>query len=1853
MARFEIKSKDGLSVRFSGKPVYNGSYLKPSSLTFSEVNSPTPIAWEVGDYVDYTRTGMRYYLYSIPQPTKRAKMGSRGDAFSYSGVQFFAATKELEIALFKDLVISDNNIHFSTSPDVATFENVEGVARRIQSCMDYFFPNRWEIRIADFDAVEDAEIIEKINTAKDFALSNGTCLDALSRIYELWQDIGWIHTNENGKEVIIIGYPNKRISENTTDAFVYGKGNGLTAIKKNQTNKDEFATRLYVYGSERNLPARYYNDKDILNAESVDIRNLMLPLDKWGLTDGKPDARKAYLENAEAVAKYGLIPKTHYFDSEDAGADIYPTISGMTIGTIREALTALGQTDSDYFPSAELYPDASQRVDKVRWCDNPDDLGDVGDVLLNGSPSVFDGETNSVDVSTGTRTANIVENKLMASAEFSYSESRTCKVRFSTAVSGYVNDDGFESVVVKMRLSDSNNANSSMSKVVEYPAVLNGGKWEFTLPSVEYDYGQIPKTIFGAYAFLTIAVTLPSGSKDKSISYVLNTGIQHLDLYLIMEKTFLLRLHEIGFDIDKQASLGKGKVISMKTGACAGRSFVIESCRHKGGIYTQGYWDLTLKRQKDNTLGLMFPNINAQIAEGDEFVLTDIAMPELYVQASMLRLLSEGQKLLTRASSIQNLYEPSIDAKVMIEQGRTLREGMFMEISDADVVDNTTEYILIDTLSIHEDESAIPTYKVTLKERRKVTYKGTPSATSTDNTESVEDDVQTEVNIDLSEYAKKAEVEEVSELLSTMWQLEGDTIVATKDVRIKANLIVEQDTSSGGEGQDTPGAGLDEGEVLDIVKGYTYSKSEINKLIDDVNAGDVDLTNYYTKDEVDAKIPSLEGYAKTTEVDNKINELNLSQYAKGSDLDALQAEVDNIDAVLGLSETAEGYINTWAEVKAFLDGYTNEDDLATILSGINADIAKNAENIATLDNDKADNTTVTALAERVSANEGAIDDNAGNIKKNSDAIDALDKRVTDEEAVTTTYKTWWADLKKYIKVEGSNVKIDTNLIVSGDTSSGGSGQDTPASGTVTGIKVSASETLTPNNAGIIDMVSTLASIDVSEQLKDYLLKAGGTIEGVFGALSIKRNNAYASAIRFENTSGVLGYIGINDDYNARVWDKNGNDVGVLLHSGNYSDYALPLSGGTLESGATGVLGIKSSAARSALYFANGSSQGGYFGVDGNGSFFLTDTSWTAYWNLIHSGNIGSQSVASANTIQVNYSRSNTDYDILFTNPRAEWSAGIDSVYISDKSDRGLTYNPSTGTLKLHGNVLIGTTTDSGYKLDVNGGVRFGTGSGCDIWLNRTSGNSYINAGDSLALTTGNSSGNIAFELYANKSAQFYGSVAMASDLSVVGRVAIGKDLGRYSSGRAEFSLITETNTIGENVSDLMMGYNSSRKWSLSARGDISTYGNMLGFYNFEKSAFAMVLDNSKVTINNNTTINGIVTLPVNYQIQWGTTGYMIYGTASRIQVDAPLIVSGNTEINGSLSVKTIAIASTDAVAHLGFSRVGFNYVSIPKGGTLAFAHDNLSQAGSTLYMSEGQVNINGNVGIGTISPAYKLDVNGTGEVLNVSNSSGGAIGIRFSRGANTSWSIIDEGGNLKFIENTSARTLAIFYESSQGANLALAGGLDIAGASKFTSAVTMSSTLDVTSHITTSNRVYASYVFLGKNAEGIYLGNDGIYWHTSSNVWASTLLTFASNGITAHVPVTMSSTLSVGGDTTINGNLVVSGDTSSGSDIRFKDIIKNKTLKIEHIAKAPLFTFKWNDREDDTIHLGSSAQYWEKVTPWLVKGEDFKTLDYATLGVAMGISLAKNAVNHEERIKVLEKENKALKEEIRRITYGS
>ena len=359
MAKFTIYSKDGATARHTGEPQYSGSYMGVDYVEFRSVSSPTPIDWQIGDYVDYYRTGKRYKLYSLPMPKKVARKGDYGASFEYSNVQLHGATKELEVAPFRDLVPKDNKIHFSTRPDVSTYEDVYGIARRIQECMDDIFPNRWRIEVHDTD---DADLLALFGKTKEYSVSNGSCLDALSQIYDTWKNVGWIHTYDSANEVdvITIGRANVRDTENTSDAFAYGIGKGLTSIKKASANEGEFATRLYVYGSERNIQTRYYNGQDILNKDSVDIRNLMLPIEKWGKTDGLPDARKAYLQADDSIIeKYGLIPRTVYFDGNE-NEEIYPSITGLTMAQVRQAMIDAGQGDSEFLPG-----NYDIRIDKV------------------------------------------------------------------------------------------------------------------------------------------------------------------------------------------------------------------------------------------------------------------------------------------------------------------------------------------------------------------------------------------------------------------------------------------------------------------------------------------------------------------------------------------------------------------------------------------------------------------------------------------------------------------------------------------------------------------------------------------------------------------------------------------------------------------------------------------------------------------------------------------------------------------------------------------------------------------------------------------------------------------------------------------------------------------------------------------------------------------------------------------------------------------------------------------------------------------------------------------------------------------------------------------------------------------------------------------------------------------------------------------------------------------------------------------------------------------------------------------------------------------------------------------------
>ena len=1985
MARFDIISKDGDSVRYSGKPRYNGSYLRPSYIEFSEIASPAPISWEVGDYLDYPRTGMRYRLYSIPQASKNARKDSHGKAFTYSNVQLHAATKELEIAPFRDLVSNDNSTHFSTSPDVATFEDVYGIARRIQACMDNLYPGRWEIRVADFDATDDADIIEKITTAKEFALSGGTCLDALSRIYELWQDVGWVHTYEADKEVIIIGYPNKRVDENTSDAFLYGKGNGLTAIKKNQTNKEEFATRLYVYGSERNLPARYYNGKDILNAESVDIRNLMLPIDSWGKTDGIPDARKAYIENVEAVSKYGVIPKTHYFDSEDAGGEIYPSISKITIGQIRSALSALGETQ--YLPNQTLYPVDGERVDKIKIGSLISDNGVInptGQTYEQTKSVLFSEDIRTTVLPSGSSSEVTFQEEVMIN-DLSFDGHPYGEVTLeSENISFSIEDSSIKSAIATFVLSDMYSTTIKKTQIVV--AKQDGDVWSISFPKLSLSFDQSERHNFPIVLSVSVSVTPKESSiSNRTITLTRTSGVIKAGFNTILIKTFTIYLKQIGFDINERASQGNDKAITMKSGSCKGRSFIISNSRYKESTDT---WELTCKRQQDDTLGLMFPNKDYQIAAGDEFAILGISMPELYVLANSQRLLSEGKKLLARASTIQNLYEPSIDAKVMAESGRVLREGMFMKIKDEDIVDNTIDFILIDTLSIYEDEGAIPTYKVTLRERRKVTYKGTPSVTSPTETQPVEES-KSSSDVDLSGYATEEyvnkrvsnaekDIEDLATLLSSMWRIEDGKIVTDMDVLIKDNLIVEGDTSSGGSG-DSGGSGED------VPAGGTVTGVKVNGVTYEPTAGIVTIPDYPTSltwEAINGKpsfatvatsgkysdlsglptIPSLDGYATEVYVRNQIAGIDLSPYATKTDVstaianlingapttldtlkeiaDALAENedvVEALEAAIGTKANASD-VYTKSQIDAEFEDYETalatkaaKSDLTTLQGYFSNGIAKKATADASgnvITTYYTPITTHNALATRV----GAAETNITNLTKNKadkattlsgyGITNAYTKTEIDTKVTTinntisgvsgrvTTLETWKSDISKYITIVNGNVKISTNLIVTGDTSSGGSGEDTGAEGTVTGVIVGTTK-YESVSAGLLNLTSLMA-LYTPVSTHNVLAGRVTALEGKATAVSFTQTltsgtkigtitidgvakNIYTPTIptnvsSFTNDKGYLTGItksmvdtvlGGTASANANkflmctgsttVWSATPTKLSQFTDdvvSGKY----LPLAGGTIAGTNFSPLHIKSSSSSYAgLGFRlSGSTYSAYFIYKGDTTWVVTGENWTGEQKLLHSGNYSSYALPKSGGTISSDSYIPLTLDTTSIQCRVQFKvSGTDKALVGYHPTYGSwLYNYASGAfISVYDD---GTPHYNNYALIHSGNIgsqsvqsakdalRFkGLASSGDL--------NTVLAGGGMARTY---SRYLTADFTNAPIGAYYGTVLQ---LSVAGFVGLDALSGQLAWDINHNSTTDATRYLWWRAAD-QNGFTNSR-WHQIAFTDSNVAsatklatartiwgqsfdgtGNVSGALSKVKSIQMPTTNYTRTALNT----EGDALRVGDPQGQLQIRGSSIIMQHAEGQTDIRINDNGNITIGGGVSdlagtsvklyVNGVARASAFRSANIG--------IECDADGNTSGYGSEINRFGSSLYLQTREGNLYLSHTAGTTYIRGLASITGA-----VTMSSTLSVGGNITPSANSSytlgtstyrWSTI-YGTHGNFSASVTATTAVVtpLLQASGGLDIVANGSA--AGSRLFLTSNCFrpwgddSKLIDLGSSSIQWRNLYAvGATFSGEVLPSI---DNGGQIGNSENRWA---FIYAFDGYFSNM-LSARYEIYSGGDIRADGNAIIAGDTSSGSDIRFKDIIKDKTLNIEDIAKAPLFTFKWNDRDDDTVHLGSSAQYWENVCPWLVTGDDFKSLNYATLGVAMGISLAKKAVNHEERIKALEKENKQLKEEIRRMKYGN
>jgi hypothetical protein len=174
------------------------------------------------------------------------------------------------------------------------------------------------------------------------------------------------------------------------------------------------------------------------------------------------------------------------------------------------------------------------------------------------------------------------------------------------------------------------------------------------------------------------------------------------------------------------------------------------------------------------------------------------------------------------------------------------------------------------------------------------------------------------------------------------------------------------------------------------------------------------------------------------------------------------------------------------------------------------------------------------------------------------------------------------------------------------------------------------------------------------------------------------------------------------------------------------------------------------------------------------------------------------------------------------------------------------------------------------------------------------------------------------------------------------------------------------------------------------------------------------------------------------------------------------------------------------------------------------------------------------------------------------------------------------------------------------------------------------------------DRLFARFVHLIGTAPAVHVGrtqnyNIALHWATDSirglydylKGWiigtdgSNTFLMGGNVGIGTTSPG--SEKLKVDGSIYTTVGLFSEGYLDTLSDKRFKDVVDyDATPSLDAIADAPAIHFKWNDREDDTMHVGSISQYWQKVMPEATHMRNGKLgMNYDVIATLNTIALAR------------------------------
>ena len=712
MSAWNIYHKDGSKLTdVNGEQItvhgleYSDSWMGECFLTIN-FKHEVPINFQIGDYIVYR--GERFELNYEPGKDKQARPDTYGDGFVYDSVKFNALQDELSRAEFLDVVLNDNELHYTALPKFPFYvQTLDDLLDRIQANLDeQIGKGLWKIYsrnmersvqrgclASDWMSMYGEGTSDNVIESMSITVDSQTCWQALALVNEKW-NINFIVRGRN----VYVGTTGIQANH----IFKYGLGNGLYEIVQNADSDQSVVTRLRAYGSEKNLPSHYYADlgvKYVANITKViEARtNVELELDldyidtyfktpRTYTVAGNPDEQtngwvvKVTFDFQTVITGYvskkSDSGKCRFYSEYKGGQSDNGDEESQSKLDAFIALVNAGNTKM-YFVSGingKTFPSSMKE-----YAENLPNNMAVNRLMLPGFPhvSMSDFYNSLTDEEKKYVNPTGKQHRLSTDPYRPYIDSLN------------IDEIGLRSASQFFDTDDKTNG------VIEiYPTIE-----EMEIGGVrvdEIDEGVAP---------------------DDDGRFGDNETVKNVDIYL---------KNSIDFDINDLKD--DDFSISMKDGMCGGRTFKVAS-----STKVDGRWRLTIERIKDDALELWFPYKDYPIRKGDHFVLTGITLPDSYVKAASLKLLKYAIAYLDKNDYTRYVYQPKVDELFMARQHDkavadttgtikslhdTLKAGDLMEFEDTDL--GIGGIISIDQLTIKEEDGKIPTYEITIREDKEV-----------------------------------------------------------------------------------------------------------------------------------------------------------------------------------------------------------------------------------------------------------------------------------------------------------------------------------------------------------------------------------------------------------------------------------------------------------------------------------------------------------------------------------------------------------------------------------------------------------------------------------------------------------------------------------------------------------------------------------------------------------------------------------------------------------------------------------------------------------------------------------------------------------------------------------------------------------------------------------------------------------------------------------------------------------------------------------------------------------------------------------------------------------------------------